>query len=408
MRRAFLLLALGLLALPALAQERADAALYWAHGSSLGRANLDGSLPFWPLPNGYFPALDVSGACGLDVDDRHLYWGDASDGAIGRAAIDGTAPNQAFIPGLGAPCGVVATTTHVYWSDWGANLIGRANLDGSGVEAAFVAGASNPCGIAADASHVYWANQEAGSIGRADLAGGNVDQEFITGLGSPCGVDVNAGGIYWGDQELESIGRAALDGSSAKLTLVANAVEPWDVAVNSTHVFWANRWSTPGNSGGGIGRAALDGTSPDYDLVPDAFNPTGVALDASLLVSDPPPPKPSDYLRFGKVRHDRKRGTLQLIVRVPARGEFGVHSRALGWRIDKGNPPPWMGGAFSWKLALWPQRGPAGRSIRQRLRRSGRAPLLLRVSYTQEGRLSLQASKRLAFIREPPPIGSTR
>ncbi|HEX8690711.1 MAG TPA: hypothetical protein VF729_10765 [Solirubrobacterales bacterium] len=390
---------MGLIALLPLTQERAEAALYWAHGSSLGRANLDGSLAFWPLPNGYFPALDVSGACGLDVDDQHLYWGDASGGAIGRATIDGAAPDQAFIPGLGAPCGVVATPTHLYWADWGTNLIGRANLDGSGVEAAFVAGASNPCGIAVYDSHVFWANQEAGSIGRADLEGGNVEQAFIGGLGAPCGVDVNANGIYWGDQEFESIGHAALDGSGVEPTLVADAVEPWDVAVNPTHVFWANRWSTPGNPGGGIGRAALDGTGANHDLVPDAYNPTGVALDARLLVSQQAPPRPSDYLRFGKLTRNRETNMLQLIVHVPAPGEFTVDSPAIGWSLDKENPPPWVGGGFHWKLKLWPGKGRAGQRIRGRLRRKGRAPIVLRVTYRQEGRLPLEGTRRLDFLR---------
>jgi len=399
MRKTLLVLGLGLIALLPVPQERAEAALYWAHGSSLGRANLDGSLPFWPLPSGWFPALEANGACGLEVDDRYLYWGDASGGAVGRAAIDGTAPNQAFIPNLGAPCGVVATATHLYWADGGANLIGRANLDGSGVEAAFIAGASNPCGIAVYGSHVYWANQEGRSIGRANLEGTDVDQEFITGLGGPCGVDVNAAGIYWGDQEFESIGYAALNGSSVDPILVANAVEPWDVAANATHLYWANRWDTPANPGGGIGRAALDGTGANYDLVPDAHNPTGVALDGRLLVSQPAPPRPSDYLRFGGLTHDKKTGALRLLVYVPARGEFRVDSPPIGWSIDKGNPPPWVGGTFRWKLKLWPGRGRAGKRIRRQLRRKGRAPFLLRMTYQQEGRLPLQASKRLAFVR---------
>lgn len=399
MKRALLLLTVGLIALASTGSNRAEAALYWSHGSSLGRANLDGSLPFWPLPNGWFPALEAEGACGLAIDAQHLYWGNTSGGAVGRAAIDGTAANQAFISGLGAPCGVAATGTHVYWSDFATNMIGRANLDGSGVEPAFAQGAADPCGVAVDDAHVYWANQDSESIGRANLDGSNVEQQFISGLGSPCGVAIGDGHIYWGDQELESIGRATLNGSSVEPTLVANAVEPWDVDVNGTHVFWANRWGTPENPGGGIGRAALDGTGANYDLVPDAYNPTGVALDARFLMPASLPPKPSDYLRFGKLTHDKKTGTVRLIAHVPARGEFSVDSPAIGWSIDKGNPPPWVGGTFRWKLKLWPGKGRAGKRIRRHLSHKGRAPILLRVTYQQEGRLPLQSSKRLAFQR---------
>ena len=401
MRRSLPFLLAALVVLLLAGNDRAGAAVYWASGSSFGRANLDGSLSFWPLPNGWFPALEAGSACGLGVNDQHIYWGSTLDGTVGRATIDGTAPNQAFITGLGAPCGVAATGTHVYWSDFHTNMIGRANLDGSGVEAALVLGASDPCGIAVDSSHVYWANQDGESIGRADLDGGNVDQQFVSGLGSPCGVAVDDGHLYWGDQGLDSIGRAALDGSNVEPAIVANAGEPWDVAVSGTDVFWADRRGTPADPNGGIGRAALDGGGANHDLIPGLHSPTGVAVDSRLLVPPPSLPRPSDYLRFGKLTHYKKKGTLQLIVYVPARGGFDVDAPTIGWRINKGNPPPWVGGTFRWKLKLWPGKGKAARRIRRRLRRTGRAPFILRMTYQQEGRLPLKASKRLAFMKAP-------
>ncbi len=379
-------------------QDRAEAALYWAHGfSSVGRANLDGSLSLWPLPNGSFPALEAEGACGLEVDAQHLYWGNTSGGTVGRATIDGMAPNQAFISGLGEPCGVAVTGTHVYWSDFATNMIGRASLDGSGVESGFAEGAANPCGIAVNGAHVYWANQEDESIGRADLDGSNVNQQFISGLGAPCGVAVGGGHVYWGDQDLESIGRAALDGSNVETTIVDNAGEPWDVAVSDAYVFWADRWGTPADPDGGIGRAALDGGSANHDLIPGLHSPTGVAVDSRLLGPPSSAPRPSDYLRFGKLTHDKRTGALRLVLYVPARGEFRVDSPAIGWRIDKGNPSPWVGGTFRWRLKLWPGKGTAGKRIRRNLRRKGRAPIVLRMTYQQEGRLPLQGQKQIAF-----------
>lgn len=398
MRRLLLSLALAVLAAISIDPGRADAALYWSNGSAVGRANLDGSHSFWPLPNGSFPALQAGGACGLDVDAQHLYWGDASGGAIGRAALDGTAANQAFIAGLGVPCGVVVSGTHVYWSDFGTNLIGRANLDGSGVEPGFISGAANPCGVAVAAGHIYWTNQGLGSIGRAALDGSDVDQEFIAGLGAPCGIAVAPQGIFWGDQEAESIGRASLDGGTVEPVFVDDAGEPWDVAVNGSHVYWAERWGRPRNPQGGIDRATLDGAQVQYDLIPDAAFPTGVALDARDLTPSPSP-RPSDYLHFGKLTHDRRTGALRLIVNVPARGEFRVDSPAIGWSVDKGNPPPYLVGGFRWKLKLWPGKGtPAAKRIHRQLRRKGRAPIVLRVTYQQEGRLPLKGSKRLAFV----------
>lgn len=399
MRRvlSLLLLALAPAFLIPFGHNRAEAALYWADGRSLGRANLDGSLPFWPLPNGHFPAFEANGACGLAVDGDRLYWGDPSSGAIGRVSIDGTAGSPLFITGLDAPCGVAATSSHLYWSDLDTNMIGRARIDGDGVEPAFVVGAASPCGIAVDDSHLYWANQE-GSIGRAALDGGDVDQQFISGLGGPCGVAVGGGHVYWGDQISSSIGRAALDGTSVEPALVADAGEPWDVAVDGTHVFWADRWGTVVALSGAIGRAALDGSGANRDLIPGLHNPTGVALDSRLLAPPSPAPRPSDYLRFGKLTHHRD-GSMRLIVSVPARGEFSLDAPAIGWSIDKGDPPPWVGGTFSWKLKLWPGKGPAAKRIRRQLRRTGRAPVVLRMTYQQEGRLPLQGSKRIAFVR---------
>jgi virginiamycin B lyase len=404
MRRLSLLLALGvLLGLLTGGQDRAAAALYWAHSASLGRANLDGSQPFWPLPNGWSPALEAHGACGLAVDDQHLYWGDASGGAIGRATIDGTAPNQAFVSGLGAPCGVAVTGTHIYWSDFDTNMIGRANLDGSGVEPAFISGAAGPCGVAVSGGHIFWTNQDRGSIGRANLDGSEVDHEFIAGLGAPCGVAVDASRVYWGDQESESIGRAELAGGGIEPAFVGDAGEPWDVDVNGSHVFWAERRDRPRNPYGGIDRATLDGAQVQYDLVPAAAFPTGVALDGRTFGTAAPPPRPSDYLRFGKLTRDRATGALQLIVYVPARGEFRVDSPAIGWSIDKGNPPPWLAGSFRWKLRLWPGKGTkAAKRIHRQLRRAGRAPVVLRTTYQQEGRLPLKGVKRLAFQRQRP------
>jgi virginiamycin B lyase len=398
--RPLLLLALAVLALLPLVPSRAEAIVYWASGSSLGRANLDGSMSLWPLPSGYFPALEASSACGLAVDAQHLFWGDTTFGTVGRATLAGTEPNQAFISGLGAPCGVAVTPTHVYWSDFDTNLIGRARLDGSGVEPAFVAGASRPCGVAVDGSHVYWTNQGTGTIGRADIGGGNVDHEFIVGAGGPCGLAIAGGQIFWGDQERESIGRANLDGSGVVPVLVAGAGEPWGVAANETHVFWADRWGTPANGHGGLGRARIDGSEAIPELVFGIDFITGVAVDSTVIPSGPIPLRPSDYLRFANLKHNKRDGSVKLDVFVPARGEFRVVSPAIRWKLDKGNPPPFLQGSFRWRLKLWPGRSTAaGRRVHRQIKEDGRAPIVLRMTYQQEGRTPISATKRFAFTR---------
>ena len=54
---------------------------------------------------------------------------------------------------------------HLYWADGLSGTIGRAGLDGTGADQAFINGASSPCGVALDAAHLYWANGGDGTSG---------------------------------------------------------------------------------------------------------------------------------------------------------------------------------------------------------------------------------------------------
>jgi hypothetical protein len=65
--------------------------LYWADGSSIWRANLDGTNPQPIVPN------QVE-ALGVAVDASHLYWANRGDDTIHQASLDGTSP-QAIVPG---------------------------------------------------------------------------------------------------------------------------------------------------------------------------------------------------------------------------------------------------------------------------------------------------------------------
>lgn len=389
----------------------AGAVVYWGLEGGIGIANLDGTSVEAPMRAGAsFHKLDAGYPCGVAVDSAHLYWVDASnDGTIGRANLDGSAPDESFIDGLAFPCGIAVTGSHIYWADIFTGTIGRANLDGSGVERSFIVGGDRPCGVAVDGAHVYWANRGSNSIGRADLDGTDADQAFIAGVESPCGLAVSASHVYWGSPRegfspAGAIGRAGIDGSAVENGFILDAGEPWAVAVNETHLYWTDQgWRNFLGGGdpyevqpGAVGRARLDGTEVNRRFIPTGLA-RGVALDARTLPG--PPLRPSDYLRYGKLTRDKETGALQLIVYVPARGEFNVDGPAIGWSIDKGNPPPWVGGTFRWKLKLWPGKGRAGKRIRRRLRRKGRAPILLRMTYQQEGRLPLEGAKRLAFLR---------
>lgn len=78
----------------------------------------------------------------------YVYWTNVNSNAIGRANIDGTAPDQNFITGANAPDGVTATSTHIYWTNVNNGTIGRANIDGTGTNQNFITGANGPVGVA--------------------------------------------------------------------------------------------------------------------------------------------------------------------------------------------------------------------------------------------------------------------
>ncbi|MDX6622693.1 MAG: hypothetical protein QOE75_625 [Solirubrobacterales bacterium] len=416
-RRSFFASLLVLAAIALLGVTPAGAAVYWGGESGVGVANLDGSQAIQSLPASPPPPappqarLDPWELCGMAVDADHIYWANRWAGTIGRANLDGTGGNEIFIAGLGDPCGVAVDGTHIYWTDTGTNMIGRARLDGSGVQPAFIAAGSAPCGVALAGGYLYWAIRGDNAIARAGLDGSGVDREFIVGTETPCGVAVGGGFIFWASEhdfssDAGTISRAALGGGSVVDPLITGTGETRAIAVSSTHVFWADQGRRNFTSGdptqvlpGSVGSARLDGTEVNRRLIrtpPIA----GVAVDSRLLPTPTPVTRPSDYLRFGKVRHAPD-GSLRLDVFVPARGLFKVLSPRIGWSIEKGNPPPWFAGSFRWSLRLWPgkPKSAVARRIQRQLHEKGRAPVTVRMLYRQEGRTAIQASKRLAFER---------
>ncbi len=133
--------------------------VYWLNTSGdlrIGRAALSGA---GPDPN--FITVPSAG-CGVAVDSSFLYW-DAND-SIGRAPVGGGSSNAAFIPAAsaGAPCGVAVNSQYVFWGNLagspGSNFVGRANINGNAPNAGLVAGAGVPCGLAAAPSNKITVN----------------------------------------------------------------------------------------------------------------------------------------------------------------------------------------------------------------------------------------------------------
>ena len=196
-------------------------------GAAIARARLDGTKVDWTfIPNATNGPQESIRQ--IAVDDDHIYWtevfshaGVTPAGSISRANLDGTGVERQFITGFAegaVPTGLAVDANHIYWSQSGGiypsstqtPAIGRANLDGTGVERAFIPfpSGSYPGAVEVDDSYIYWINSRPDplsgeTIGRANLDGSGVDQSFIDGFGAhtnfPFDLALDAGHLYWAD-----------------------------------------------------------------------------------------------------------------------------------------------------------------------------------------------------------------
>jgi virginiamycin B lyase len=279
----------------------AGAAVYWTNGiaqadigpgTTIGRASLDGTGSNQAFVQG------ASQPCGIAADRAHVYWTNSDRGTIGRANLDGTGVDQNFIAGATGACGLAVDGAHIYWSNvdnvpvFGAGSIGRANLDGTGVNQRFITGALNPVGVAVDGAHVYWANNNSHAIGRANLDGTGVNQSYLdVGLtGQPMGVAVDGAHVYWADLLSNKIGRANIDGTGANPAFidVGPSATPFGVAVDAAHLYWTDFLpNSADGADGAVGRANLDGSGANPTFITGARSPMGVAVDAAGQAQPP-------------------------------------------------------------------------------------------------------------------------
>ncbi|MGD9735275.1 MAG: hypothetical protein AB7V58_06665 [Solirubrobacterales bacterium] len=402
----------------------ASGAVYWGNTSTIGRVNGDGSYRqdgggAGAIFIGALGEQRIAGACGVAVDGLHIYWGDKFHGAIGRANLDGSEPNFAFIAGASEPCGVAADGSYLYWANEGASTIGRARLDGSEVLQDFIAVPkfSEPefevpklCGVAVNGTHVFWANWREDLIGRATLDGKEVVPNFVeTPEYGPCGVAVNASHLFWGSYGSD-VGRANLDGSEPEFDFVAGLDRPCAVAVDGEHLYWISEM--PRRE---IGRVNLDGSAATT-VVSDLQSSCGLAVNAlSFTPSLPaspsgmsaglrtPPPPPQSPCKIERVRHNRKQEKLIVGVRGPARGRIEVLSRGVRSRMLSDEAPfTANSNPRLWWVAIWPDtEGRVAKRIGKRLARRGRARLGLRVRCSGNGQLSTTVTKKLALLATP-------
>lgn len=372
--------------------QRAEAAVYWGGSGFLGAANLDGSNP----QSRYLRSLQVPEAgaapfCGVAGSQTHLYWVGAF--GIGRINLEGPPMPQTIVSGQYLPCGIAVDDDRLYWGSPGA--IGRANLDGSDANAQFISGLSYPCGLAVAGDHLYWT--ERGAVGRARLDGSQPEPGFISTPTSSCALASDGRHLFWGTGS--GIARADLDGGNLSGEVVSGLGAVENLAADGAYLYWSD--APPGALRATIARSRLDGTEVNRSWVAtDLWKLQGLAVDARP--TPPPLPLPSLPIQIGEVRYTEN-GRATVFVTVPEPGELSVTSPKVGWKVRTGPPRPWnVLGSMRWRLKIWPGSSGAGKRIRARLDKRGRAALALRINFTEEGQLPSQKVKRIVLRQRLP------
>lgn len=263
--------------------DRTNQKLYWVNdggtGSNfIGRSNLDGSNIQEIVALNNFP--DVS--CPLiDTAAGLIYWGDADDGAIKSANLDGSNV-QTHIPVLDSPEQLVLDSGgKLYWAEraGGPRAIRRADANGNNIET-LVMGLSQvfnagPLFLVLDnVQKLIWNNQSV-QIATANLDGSDASMLFQAPAYT-YGIDLDAqnGQLYWANSG--AIARANVDGTGFE-TVVSNLNAANAVALDpaGSKLYWTD---------GGLGRvqrANLDGSDLEtlytYSNRPDSMN--GLAVD---------------------------------------------------------------------------------------------------------------------------------
>jgi hypothetical protein len=285
--------------------------VYWTSGppnSTIARAKLSGT----GLNTQFIGGLDHPH--GVAVDSTYVYWteGDASTGSIGRANLNGTAPDPNFIPhsaGVSDPSGIAVTPSAIYWQNGGSS-IGRANIDGTAPNPTFISASNSNCGLTADSSFLYYLNGGGTQIGRATLDGGSVTPGFTSIPEAFCGLAVDINYLYWGSDSGNTVGAVPLRGGTPVPDFVhagTTSGGPSGVAVNPQFIFWGN-YDT-----GAIGRAGINGGGVNPAFIPNA-GVTGPA-DASQLVA-----APNNKINLIGVAVSKKKGTAMIVGGVPSPG----------------------------------------------------------------------------------------
>ena len=226
----------------------------------------------------------------LDVDGGKIYWtsavsgGDALDGWVARANLDGSNSEVLFDGASPWDIALDSVRGKVYWMDFRYEGILRADLDGQNVEYDYIrSGSDFPRGIVLDVNggKIYWT--EAGTIQRADLDGQNIEEilTVLDGYPEEITLDMDRGKVYWTNPVTQTIQRADLDGQNREVLFdleddvhYIHSGPRTGIALDldGGKIYWTD--SGPGT----IQRADLDGQNREVLFDPIVREPHGIAL----------------------------------------------------------------------------------------------------------------------------------
>ncbi len=359
-----------------LVQDAKGNFIYWSSASpnsSIGRAKINGT----GLNNAFITGL--SSPTAVAVDSKFIYWTDNGTDRIGRANLDGSGANPNFIAaGVTDPNGIAVTQSNgIFWLNNGPpDTIGHANIDGANPVANFIttAAGESSCGLAADSNFLYWYNGS-GNFARAPLNGSGAGQDFVSGANFFCGPAVDSNFLYWPTDGGNAVARAPVAGGSADNSFVPAGTTsggPSGVAVNSQYIFWGDYAADT------IGRANINGSSPNHDLV------TGAAItgniDASQFAA-----APSNKVTVNSITKKKKKGTATINAKVPGPGQVTLANtgtedvnavaasvKQLGLTITQ---------ASSFKLAVKPV-GKTAKKLKKQLKKKRKAKVKVKAFVT--------------------------
>jgi hypothetical protein len=219
------------------------------------------------------------------VDGEHIYW-TSPGGAIGRARLDGGAPEPSFIDSTGKPQGIAVNGDKLYWADGGNHSIGRANIDGSDVEPSFhpLAKVEFPQGIAVNGSHIYWTeNEPRGHVSRANIDGTHEISRFIGAADELRGIAIDGQHVYWAAQVGGKISRLNLELDEVEPDLISGVAGATGLALDGLHLYWSTRKAA--SPGSDLYRYDAE-SGLLTDLTPDPNDPNGAEVKGVLGIAD--------------------------------------------------------------------------------------------------------------------------